>query len=110
MPAAIEQSNKALCLARQTFNRFAALTFVDPRAGAWERLRELGGSTLLEDAAELVRSEVCAATIELARGELAPERLDPTEVLKRLPGTARELNDEYEAAFGLLVSGSCPPY
>ena len=110
MPTATQQSDKALCLARQTLNRFAALTFADPRAGAWERLRGLANSTLLTDAAALIRREACAASIELARGELAPDRLDPLHVLKRLPATAHALNDEYEAAFGLLVSGSCPPY
>jgi TorA maturation chaperone TorD len=110
MTAAVEQSERALCLARQALHRFAALTFVDPRAGAWERLRALAGSTLLAEAAELVRSEVRAANIELARGELSADRLDPAQVLDRLPPTAQALNDEYEAAFGLLVSGSCPPY
>ena len=110
MPTATQQSDKALCLARQTLNRFAALTFLDPRAGAWERLRGLAGPTLLTDAAELVRGEARAASIELARGELPPERLDPADVLKRLPSIERELNDQYEAAFGLLLSGSCPPY
>src|SRR5262245_59433896 len=110
MPTATQQSDKALCFARQTLNRFAALTFLDPRAGAWERLRGLTGSTLLTDAADLVRNEMRAASIELGRGELSPDRLDPAHVLKWLPSTARELNDQYEAAFGLLVSGSCPPY
>jgi TorA maturation chaperone TorD len=110
MQTVTKQSDKPLCLARQTLNRFAAITFLDPRAGAWERLRGLAGSTLLTDAAKLVRSEVRAANIELARGELAPERFDPANVLTRLPATAHDLNDEYEAAFGLLVSGSCPPY
>src|SRR5262245_33764311 len=108
MQTANELSDRALCLARQTLNRFAALTFVDPRAGAWEQLRGLAGSALLADAAELVRSEVRVASIELAPGELAPDRLDPAGVLKRLPATAQALNDEYEAAFGLLVSSSCP--
>jgi len=110
MPAATEQSDKALCLARQALHRFAALTFLDPRASAWERLRGLANSTLLTDAAALVRREARAANIELARGELVPDRLDPSHVLKRLPAMAHALNDEYEAAFGLLVSGSCPPY
>jgi hypothetical protein len=101
MLTAIEQSDKALCLARQTLNRFAALTFLDPRAGAWERLSELASSTLLQEAAELVRSEVRAVNFELARGEIAADGLDPSRVLQRLPATAPDLNDEYEAAYGL---------
>lgn len=97
-------------LARQCLYRFAALALLDPRRGAWEQMNSLRHSSLLFDAAAVVRQQSAGPPDGLVRGERPPEELDPQKVLARLPETARELNDEYEAVFGLLVSGDCPPY
>lgn len=97
-------------MSRQSLYRFASLCFLDPRRGAWERLNELNDSTLLNQAAALVKHGETASPIELAPGELASEKLNPGEVFRHLPATAQALNDQYEAVFGLLVSGTCPPY
>jgi len=110
MAIATKHFDKALTSARQIVLRFAAICFLDPRAGTWQRLRDSNDSTLLRDAAELVREHRTSLNIELAKGELSVAQLDPARVLTRLPAAANDLNDEYEAAFGLLVSGSCPPY
>jgi TorA maturation chaperone TorD len=97
-------------LARQCLYRFTALALLDPRRGAWERLNSLRHSQVLFDAAALVREISSTPPDGLARGELPLENLDPRTVLSRLPERRHELNDEYEAVFGLLVSSDCPPY
>jgi TorA maturation chaperone TorD len=64
----------------------------------------------LFDAAALVRNRAQAPPGGLARGERPLEDLDPEKVLARLSTTPAQLNDQYEAVFGLLVSSDCPPY
>jgi TorA maturation chaperone TorD len=100
----------ALNLAHQALYRFTALCLLDPKAGTWELLRALRQSTLVNDAAELIRSDPAAWPAALGRGELPAAELDPARVFDRLPDAADELNRQYEAAFGLLVSSACPPY
>jgi len=100
----------ALSLARQVLYRFAALSLLDPRAGAWEELDRLRCGTLLDDAAEIVRRDPASKAEPLGRGELPLADLDPARVLSALPATAAELNRQYESIFGLIVSGACPPY
>jgi TorA maturation chaperone TorD len=100
----------AVNLAQQALYRFTALALLDPRAGAWEQLDALLLSTLFEDAAEIVRGDSAAWPARLGPGELPAAELNPTSVLSALPKTADELNRQYEAAFGLLVSSACPPY
>ena len=99
-----------LSMARQSLYRFAALTLLDSRAGAWERLRGLERSPLVGEAAALVRSEPAVVKQVLAPGERPPADLDPDIVLSRLPKTRAKFNDNYERTFGLLVSCNCPPY
>jgi len=100
----------ALNLARQSLYRFAALSLLDPRAGAWERLNALRGDPVLEQAAEILRNEPAASVGTLAPGEQPLSRLDAAAVFARLPDSAAELNEQYERTFGLLVSKACPPY
>jgi TorA maturation chaperone TorD len=100
----------SLNLARQALYRLAGLSFLDRRAGAWERLVAIRDDTLLFDAAALFRDAVCAApSTNMAEGNSAP-LVDPQFVLARLPNSADALNIEYENTFGLLVSSNCPPY
>jgi TorA maturation chaperone TorD len=99
-----------LNMARQSLYRFAALTLLDSRAGAWERLCELERSPLIHEAAALVRGEPAVTTQTLGPGERPPADLDPAFVLSRLPKTRKKFNENYERAFGLLVSCNCPPY
>ena len=100
----------AIYLAEMALYRFAALALLDPRAGAWEELDALRDTTLLDDAARLVRQDPAAHAETLGRGELPLSELTPGSVLSALPATAAELNQQYESVFGLLVSGACPPY
>ena len=100
----------ALSTARQTLHRFAAISFLDPRAGSWKLLRQFALEPLLQEAAQIVRNEPRAAVLELGLGELPLEKLRPDIVLKQLPASPQELNEQYEAVFGLLVSSACPPY
>jgi TorA maturation chaperone TorD len=102
--------DSAQALARQCLYRFTALALLDPRRGAWEQLNSLRPSRLLFDAAEVVREQAGAPPGGLARGERPLVDLYPEKVLAHLPATSAELNNEYEAVFGLLVSSDCPPY
>jgi TorA maturation chaperone TorD len=43
-------------------------------------------------------------------GECPLADLDPAQIFARLPASADELNDLYEANFGLLGGSKCPPY
>jgi TorA maturation chaperone TorD len=97
-------------MARQALYRFAALSFLDPQAGAWQRLTALCDDRLLLDAAALIRSLPQARPPKLERGEHPIETLDPRRVLDRLPNSQHALNGQYESTFGLLVSSNCPPY
>lgn len=100
----------ALNMARQSLYRFAALTLLDPRAGAWDRLNELRDESLLDEATALVRGQPAAKTRPLGRGERPLADLDPAPVLKLLPRSRDGLNEAFERTFGLLVSAACPPY
>jgi TorA maturation chaperone TorD len=100
----------AVNMARQAMYRFVALSFLDPRLGAWNRLHALRSDILLLDAAALIRNLPEARPELLSRGERSLETLDPNTVLQRLPDDERSHNACYEAVFGLLVSSNCPPY
>jgi TorA maturation chaperone TorD len=101
----------SLNMARQVLYRFAGLSLLDPRAGAWERLNALRDDPLLFEAAALFRNLLTTARPTQAEAVEAPmETVDPRLVLARLPVSARALNIEYENTFGLLVSSNCPPY
>ena len=100
----------AINMARQALYRFAALSFLDPQAEAWQRLTALHDDQLLLEAAALIRSLPQARPVKLERGEHPIEMLDPRLVLDRLPDSQPALNAQYEGTFGLLVSSNCPPY
>lgn len=97
-------------LARQAVYRFAAISFSDPQHGAWEHLSALQSDALLVEAAALTREMHGTDSPKLGIGERPTIELDPQRVLDRLPRSRRELNSQFEATFGLLVSSSCPPY
>lgn len=99
-----------LNIARQAMYRFASLALLDPRLGSWSRLRELRNDPLLAESADFLRNLPNASSKTLARGERPLDLLDTESVLRLLPEAEHELNDSYEAVFGLLVSSNCPPY
>jgi len=103
-------SDPALRLARQSLYRFLALSLVDPRTGSWAAIDALRDNPLLPDAAALIRETPRARPATLGLGERPLDALVPDNVLFRLPASEAELNAEYEAMFGLLVTGACPPY
>jgi TorA maturation chaperone TorD len=100
----------ALNRSRAVLYRLLASALADPRTGSWPRLAEPSTRTLSTDAAALVRSERQAVASPLARGEQPLGTLEVEPLLVALPESAEALNGLYESAFGLLVSGSCPPY
>lgn len=100
----------AISRARQMLYRFVALALADPRSGTWQQLAALRDDPLLCQAADLLRHEPAAKQAQLALGEKSLEQLDPALVLARLPQPPQGLNDLFEATFGLLVSGACPPH
>jgi TorA maturation chaperone TorD len=102
--------DRAVNIARQALYRFAALSLADPRAASWERLSVLRDDAVLFEAAALIRHLPQARSTKLGSGERPLNDLDPQPVFDRLPGSRRALNTQYESAFGLLVSGDCPPY
>jgi TorA maturation chaperone TorD len=97
-------------VARQTLYRFAALSFLDPRRGAWERLHALRNDRVLTDAAAFLRTLPETQGQSLAPRELPSQFLDPKAVLAQLPTSRASHNTLYENTFGLLVSSSAPPY
>jgi TorA maturation chaperone TorD len=100
----------AVSMARQALYRFAALSFVDPRAGSWDQLNSLRRDPVIWEAAAIIRNLPQARPREYGLGESAIELVDPRLVLDRLPDSQREINKQYESTFGLLVSSNCPPY
>lgn len=100
----------ALNLARQSLYRFAAFTLVDPKVGNWQQLAHVRDLRLLDDATTLIRNEPAAKAESLAPNERGIAQLDASRVLARLPQSSRDLHDQYEATFGLLVTKACPPY
>lgn len=108
--AAAVAQDPALLLARRACYRFAALALADPRTGVWNELADPATQALVTAAAEIIRDEDAAVARPLGLGELPLAQLDPASVLARLPRTAAELNDLYEANFGLLGGSKCPPY
>jgi len=109
-PATGEQFDSALCIARQSLYRFAALTLVDSRRGTWEQLSHPLTAQLAREAAALVRGEPAAEVHPLGLGERPLADLDPALVVATLPANSDALNAVYEQTFGLLVSSNCPPY
>jgi TorA maturation chaperone TorD len=95
-------------LARQTLYRFAAAALVDPQSGSWEQLSEPRSQRLVRSAATLIRQLKSAIADPLSPGERPLKDLHPAAVFSRLPGSAAELNGEYERTFGLLSVGPCP--
>ncbi|RIK86034.1 MAG: hypothetical protein DCC67_03250 [Planctomycetota bacterium] len=107
-PASVCDDDVAVNLARLAVYRFLAISLTDPRHGAWSRLAALREGDVLPQAAALLRQS--QADAELGPAELAGEDLDPARALASLPEGQEALNAQYEATFGLLVSGRCPPY
>ena len=105
-----ETFDGALCFARQSLYRFAALTLVDPRRGTWAHLSHPSTAQLAQDAAALVRGESAAEVQGLGLGERPLADLEPALVVAKLPANVDALNAVYEPTFGLLVSSNCPPY
>jgi TorA maturation chaperone TorD len=102
--------DRAVNIARQALYRFAALSFVDPRTGSWDKLNKLRDDPLLLGAAGLIRGLPQAHPPQYGLGECSIELIDHRKVLERLPGSLQALNTQYENTFGLLVSSNCPPY
>jgi TorA maturation chaperone TorD len=100
----------ALLLARRACYRLVALALADPRTGTWEELAEAATQQVATEAADLLREEDAAVARPFARGERPLADLDPGRLFARLPKSAAELNDLYEANFGLLGGSKCPPY
>ena len=100
----------ALCAARRTLYRFAALTLADSRCGSWDQLSLASTAKLVSEAAAVIRDEPAARAHTLGLGERPLADLDPAIVLAKLPATAEAANAAYEQTFGLLVSSNCPPY
>ncbi len=100
----------SLNMARQCLYRFAALSLLDPKGGAWEQLCLLRDDSVLARATELLRELPEAVPEQLGPGERALDAFNPQSVLDRLPQSYEAFNQEYEDTFGLLVTKACPPY
>jgi TorA maturation chaperone TorD len=101
----------ALLLARRTCYRFLASVLADPgTGGTFSELADPATRKLVAQAAEILRDEDAAVARPLALGESPLAELDPVRVFARLPKSASELNELYEANFGLLGGSKCPPY
>ena len=103
-------SDPAVLLARRACYRFVALSLADPMTGVWNELADPTTRALLTQATEILRDEDAAVARPLALGERPLADLDPATMLARLPRSASEFNELYEANFGLLGGSKCPPY
>jgi TorA maturation chaperone TorD len=103
-------TDPALLLARRTCYRFLALALADPRTGTFSELADPATRELVTQAAEILRDEDAAVARPLALGERPLAELDPAKVFARLPRSPSDLNNLYEANFGLLGGSKCPPY
>ena len=106
------EADAAIESARQALYRFASVSLLDPRCGAWSLLADEQNARCASAAAELYREYrgPVVSSSQISVGERPLSELDPRRVLDRLPGSAEKLNAEFERTFGLLVSGNCPPY
>jgi TorA maturation chaperone TorD len=100
----------AVLRARRVCYRFVGWALADPRTGVWNDLADPSTAALVTQAAAVLREEDSAVARPLGLGERPLADLDPAAVLARLPGSAGELNELYEATFGLLGGSKCPPY
>jgi TorA maturation chaperone TorD len=100
----------SLNLARQALYRFAGLSLLDPKEGAWQKLDALRDDRILVEAAAVFRDAVRARTATSDEVESTLRTVDPRFVLSRLPDSRQTLNRDYENSFGLLVSSNCPPH
>jgi TorA maturation chaperone TorD len=103
-------NDPAVLLARRVCYRLMALALADPKTGTFAELADPETRALARHAAELLRDEDAAVARPLALGERPLADLDPKAIFDRLPTSADELNDLYEANFGLLGGSKCPPY
>jgi TorA maturation chaperone TorD len=100
----------SLNLARQALYRFAGLSLLDPRDGAWQKLDALRDDELLREATVVFRDAVRALAAVSQDLHSLITIVDPSCVLSRLPASSQALNRDYENSFGLLVSSNCPPH
>jgi TorA maturation chaperone TorD len=103
-------ADPTLLLARRACYRFVALALADPRTGTFSELADPATRDLVAQAAEILREEDTAVARPLALGERPLAELDPAKMFARLPHSASEQNELYEANFGLLGGSKCPPY
>ncbi|WP_298867032.1 molecular chaperone [uncultured Gimesia sp.] len=103
-------SDPAVDAAKQILYRLLAISLLDPKAGVWQQLDALRNDPLITQAARLIADLPEAHTSEMGLGERPIADLNPKELFDKLPGSAEELNLEYERTFGLLVSNACPTH
>ena len=110
IPTTHTATEPALLLARRACYRFVALALADPRTGTYCELADPTTRELITQAAEILRDEDAAVARPLALGERPLADFNPSKALARLPSSAGEFNELYEAKFGLLGGSKCPPY
>jgi TorA maturation chaperone TorD len=103
-------SDPVLLIARRACYRFVALALADPQIGTGTELTEVATFELITQATEILREEDTAVARPLALGERPLADLDPARVFARLPPSVADLNEIYEATFGLLGGSKCPQY
>ncbi|MDA0839764.1 MAG: molecular chaperone TorD family protein [Planctomycetota bacterium] len=96
--------------ARQSIYQFLSLAFSDPMNGSWERLTAPEFLKLVQAASEVVQTDPSASIDELAPGELPAQYLDMASVQKHLGAHKGTILEEFDRAFGLMVSKECPPF
>jgi TorA maturation chaperone TorD len=110
MTETLSARDPAVLLARRVCYRFVGLALADPQTGTWGELSDPKTASLVTQAAAILREVDAAVARPLGLGERPLADLDPAAALARLPASASELNELYEATFGLLGGSKCPPY
>ncbi len=104
--SSVEASHVELLAARELLSRFSALLFLDPLAGAWQKLEAL------RDEKDLLlgASSVLARVTSAPSAEVRDDPFGLSAVWDQFPASREALVEQFQRTFGLVVAGAHPAY
>ncbi|MAF66948.1 MAG: hypothetical protein CMJ84_14995 [Planctomycetes bacterium] len=104
------EADLARLSARGIVLRFLALAASDPTSERFARVFDADFSELAAAAARHLATDPATNQVDLAPGEVSPERFDVEPIVEALRAPHEKLVDEHTRVFGLVVSKECPPH